>query len=166
MLPTDCCVVALQETWLDETVDDDVIEIREFELFRADRNHTKKKHGGGVCTYVRKSWCNKSEILEPISNDNLDLLIVKSHRFIFMNVYVNIIRQDEHILNIIRDLVNKYIDVYTIFLLGDFNRLSFNKTIFNADLFNIVNFPTRDNAYLDHVYNREISSFHFYECVC
>ena len=70
-----------------------------------------------------------------------------------MNVYVNIIRQDEHILNIIRDLVNKYIDVHTIFLLGDFNRLSFNKTIFNADLFNIVNFPTRDNAYLDHVYN-------------
>ena len=74
---TRASVIAISETWLDETVTDSEIELEDFNVIRNDQN----RNGGGVCLYiknnvafnVRSDFCNVqiesiwAEILLPKS---------------------------------------------------------------------------------------------------
>ena len=44
-------VFSVNETWLDESVNDDEIEIPDYKILRKDRN----RNGGGVCFYIKNS---------------------------------------------------------------------------------------------------------------
>jgi hypothetical protein len=46
---TDIDILGVNETWLDSSIEDNIISIDGFNLFRHDRD----RHGGGVCIYVR-----------------------------------------------------------------------------------------------------------------
>ena len=68
-------VFTISETWLDHTVTNLEVEIPGYDIYRIIR---QSKRGGGVCTYVRKSF--KTEILNQISGisaTGLDQLWVK-----------------------------------------------------------------------------------------
>ena len=48
---TRASVIAISETWLDETVTDSEIELEDFNVIRNDRN----RNGGGVCLYIKNN---------------------------------------------------------------------------------------------------------------
>ena len=51
-------ILALSETWLDSSVDDSLVAIPGFRVYRSDRH----RHGGGVCMYVNDSLkCARSD---------------------------------------------------------------------------------------------------------
>ena len=156
IVPHDCCVIAVQETWLDSTIDDAVVEIPGFKIFRSDRNHSKKKSGGGVALYVRLDWCKTPKLVVHEATDDLDLIVVDCGRFIIMSLYVNIRRSDRMILDLLCKTVETYIDTKTIYIAGDLNRLSFQRVSLNALLRNVVDFQTRGDAFLDQIWTNDM----------
>ena len=159
VIPSDCCAIAVQETWLASDVDNAVVEIPGFMLFRADRDHSTKKHGGGVALYVRKDWCRHATVLEKICTDDMDMIAIDCDRFVLISLYVNIRRQDRVILDELCRIVEKYVHHKIIYLAGDVNRLSFQRVSLNALLKNIVPFSTRgEKGFLDQIWTNDPNS--------
>lgn len=49
----DICIIALSETWLDESVSDAEVSLDNFMIIRSDRSKASgKMRGGGVCIYI------------------------------------------------------------------------------------------------------------------
>ncbi len=48
------------ETWLSETIPDNVLHLPGYQLFRSDRitKLTGKTRGGGLCFYINEGWCS------------------------------------------------------------------------------------------------------------
>lgn len=73
-------IICMSETWLNESIDDSMIQIEGYDLIRNDRN----RHGGGICVYFRKNLCFKllkkstPEHSETTSNTEYLLLEVAS----------------------------------------------------------------------------------------
>ena len=149
------CVIALQETWLENSVPDGCIELPGFLHFRSDRKHSKRVTGGGVVLYIRKDWCSSPELILCHSNDDLDFVAVSCHQYVLASVYVNVIRNDLNTLNFLNEFVDKYCDHRILFLLGDFNRISFRKCFLNPLMRNVVQFPTREGVNLDQIWTNE-----------
>ena len=66
-------IIALNETWLDESLSNDLLHIENFDLYRNDRN----RHGGGVALYIKKSFSTK--LRKDLMNKNEENLFVKIH---------------------------------------------------------------------------------------
>ena len=153
----DVCGIAVQETYLNNTIDDLIVNLEGFTIHRVDRNHTKKKEGGGAAIYIRNDWCPKEEqcVIEKIANNNIDLIAVKCRRYVLISVYVNCIRNDKKVLHVLNSLADSLCDDNVLYILGDFNRISFRKNFLNACMTNIVNFPTRDGVQLDQIWTND-----------
>ena len=49
----DICIIALSETWLEESVPDSEVRLDNFTIIRSDRTrHSGKKRGSGVSLYI------------------------------------------------------------------------------------------------------------------
>ena len=68
---TKAAVIALTETWLDDSVNDSEISINNYCLIRADRN----RQGGGVCLYIRENLTFNPRI--DIKTDSIETLWVE-----------------------------------------------------------------------------------------
>ena len=152
-------VAAITETWLHHDIDNDLIQITNYNLFRQDR---PSKCGGGVCAFVSTSLPYKRWFeLENASFECLRLWL-RPHRLprsitgIVVGVLYNLpdkSMEDQH--ELIRYFIecldctrNKYPDC-GIFILGDFKNLNIFDQLNGHNLCQIVNSPTRGPATLD-----------------
>ena len=159
------------ETWLNESVPDESLNLNGFQLFRRDR--VGWEHGG-VCMYVRNSiQCN---ILSDLRNDDHEALWVdiKPRRLPrnFSNIIVGVVyhppsandnTMKEYLLSSLESLESKFPNC-AIILAGDFNRtlLPISERAFRPFLLNpVVTFPTRGDRTLDQIFTN-ISSFYAY----
>ncbi len=53
------------ETWLNDNIPDSAIQLNRLTCYRADRETTLsgKSHGGGLCLYINKEWCNNAAVV-------------------------------------------------------------------------------------------------------
>lgn len=116
-------VICMSETWLDDSINDSMINIRGYKLIRNDRD----RRGGGVCVYVRNNLV--ARILKTSNNNNssphskteyLCLEIECQGERFFLGVYYNPPEVDCSML------LFEHFEDYTVrydstFFVGDFN---------------------------------------------
>ena len=127
-------VLGISESWLNEVIPDNFIQISGYELVRLDRSwkhpvsNTVKK-GGGVCLYVRDilqwndenfSFLNKSE--NYIENQWIEITNNFSKNFIIVNIY----RPPDGNIKEFKDYIEAALSSldltkFDVFLMGDFN---------------------------------------------
>ena len=65
---TNAAVIAITESWLDDSVEDSVVEVCGYTILRHDRN----RHGGGVCLYIRSDISFSPRRPTDLQTDNLE----------------------------------------------------------------------------------------------
>ena len=68
-------ILAINETKLDETIEDNIISIDKYKLHRKDRN----RHGGGVAIYIKEDI--NYTIRDDLPNHNLELICIRIQPF-------------------------------------------------------------------------------------
>ncbi len=67
----------MQESWLSNSIDNELINVANFSAFRADRLNSKKVRSGGVVTYVHNEWCSSAKVLFSYDIKTIEALTVK-----------------------------------------------------------------------------------------
>nr|CAH8865766.1 unnamed protein product [Trichobilharzia regenti] len=155
-------IVALQETWLHELYDDNLVSLNGFTLFRQDRLCSRKKRGGGVATFIHSQWSTSNNVCFSYSNDFIDCITVKcrpKHLSKFKYVFIsNIYVTPGCSASDLSDFADEFTEFAVTHLenslsvvTGDFNccDCSFLVSLGHA---NIVKFPTRLDKTLDLVF--------------
>ncbi|CAH8866178.1 unnamed protein product [Trichobilharzia szidati] len=155
-------VITLQETWLHDSYDDNLVSLPDFTMYRQDRCSSKKKGGGGVATFINSQWSTANNVCFKFSNYNIDCITAKcrpkhlsKYKCIFItNIYVTPSCSPSEL--------SMFADEFTIFAAASFgNSLSVVTGDFNASDYsfitllgheNVVNFPTRQDTSLDLVF--------------
>ena len=162
--------ILLQETWLHSDIDDDIIGLDGFNIFRSDRPVNFRNRGGGVVTFISRSWCDNSQILFNYSTGKINCIFVrckprfisKFHFIVLVNIYISPDTPTPEVALFADTLSTQfatYIDHSLCIAAGDFNRFdtSFLSTL---GLVNLVHFPTRLHAQLDCFYVNNPNLFH------
>ena len=68
-------IFTISESWLHSKIDTGLIQIEGYNAYRLDRegHNTKKKRGGGLLTYVKKSYDVYVQDSENISTNDLEI---------------------------------------------------------------------------------------------
>jgi hypothetical protein len=162
-------VIMLQESWLHTELDNEIIQLEGYNLFRADRPVKFRNRGGGVITYVKSEWCCSTHVRFEFSSSNINCLVVECKpRFlsnyrsiIFGNIYIapsTSVTDLSVFADSISDAVSAYLDHSLFIFAGDLNR-SDTFFITSLGLTNTVNFPTRLDAQLDYVFVNDTNIF-------
>ena len=145
-------ILALNETRLDHSIPDDLVNIPNYDIIRNDRN----RNGGGVCIYVRNkiSYCNLSHTIP----DTLEAVVIEIHKpnsrpFIVYTIYrppnstVDIFGKIEYFISKFDCEHNEF------YLLGDLNcnmldtsshvTKKLNLLLESYQLYQMINTPTR-----------------------
>ncbi|KAK3506980.1 hypothetical protein QTP70_033859, partial [Hemibagrus guttatus] len=71
------------ESWLNDTIPDNALNLPGFQLFRADRvaESAGKSRGGGTCFYVNERWCTDVTALKKMCCPNLEAFIINCKPF-------------------------------------------------------------------------------------
>lgn len=71
------------ETWLNDNIPDNAIELEGCTVFRADRTaeDSGKTKGGGLCIYVNNSWCTDVVRIGSHCSADLEYLMIKCRPF-------------------------------------------------------------------------------------
>ena len=131
----EACIVGLNETWLDETIDDSVIDITGFTTLRNDRTRESgKEKGGGIILYINDKWCNNITVKFQVCSPDAEILSVSLRPYYlpreFTNIYVTAIyippdanrtAATEAVTELVSKLSNEKPDALHI-LFGDANR--------------------------------------------
>ncbi len=70
-------VILVQESWLSNSIDNELINVANLSVFRADRPNSKKVGSGGVVTYVHNERCSTTKVLFSCNVNNIEALTVK-----------------------------------------------------------------------------------------
>ena len=152
-------VVLVSETWFKSHHLDSSIGINGYNIFRKDR---KKRRGGGVAIYIRKSAY--SEIFTPQINshdsDAFELLWVKA-KLLSSTLFIGVIYHPPNpsyhsadliqLLSLTLDYISNNFDNSTVILAGDFNQLA-DDDMCALGLLSIVQQPTHMGHNLDRIY--------------
>ena len=138
------CLLAFTETWLNGNVHDNEWFIDGFGTpIHLDRNSsaTRKSHGGGVCLYVNRKWCNIITVRDTLCTLDIELLTVSLQpfysprefpRLFFTVVYIhpcaNASRVAESLSSSIHRLDSLSPDA-SKFILDYFNQFKMGKTL-------------------------------------
>ncbi len=78
------------ETWLSETIPDNVLHLPGYQLFRSDRisELTGKTRGGGLCFYINEGWCSDVTTLKKMCSPNLEALFINCKPFYSPRVFL------------------------------------------------------------------------------
>ena len=167
-------VMMIQETWLHEDIDDEIIQVEGFKIFRSDRKCKISNRGGGVLTLVRNDWCKSHKLLFDYSSTKINCLIVECKPKFLSGfttiVYGNIYLAPDVSPNEFKDfsvtltttLVQK-VDTSLCVIAGDFNRCD-KVFLTSIGLLNIIDFPTRLDATLDCVFTNRGQLFTARRC--
>ena len=156
-------LMAFTETWFNEDVTDSYIQIEGFSHIRLDRDiNLGKTRGGGVCVYIKDSWCRNFVVRDKICNPDLELLCVTLRPYYlpreFTNIFVCVVYippsgNAGRAANAITDCVHRHLQAKPdapMFILGDFNHCSLNKSL--PGFHQYVKCSTRNNNILDKCY--------------
>ena len=146
----------ITETWLNENIDDDAVQIPGYSLIRRDRNY---RSGGGVCAYIKSQIPFKIlTCLQDVRFETL-WLYLRPHKLFrgFSCLVVCIVYHPpssdnnalvEHLTTKLDVALSMYPNA-GIILAGDFNRCPVSTILRHFTLKQIVKQPTRGNAILD-----------------
>ena len=71
-------IVVFTETWLNDSINDSLLEWEEFNLVRCDRGLNRNKKGGGVCIYVRDTIPYKIiDDYNDFRDNNLEFILLR-----------------------------------------------------------------------------------------
>ena len=156
---TNTDIAFFSETWLKETVPDDPIKIKGYQLLRRDR---KNRAHGGVCLYAKNSI--QCKILPDLHSVNHEVLWVELRPNRLPRGFSNIIAaviyhppdadntaKRDYLRSSLTTVKSKYPNSVTI-LAGDFNKLDFTSTAKSFQLKPIIDFPTRGANTLDQIF--------------
>ena len=152
-------LVAVTETWLSEEMEDNLVSISGYNLFRKDR---PCRHGGGVCAYLSEDilvkrhsdleddnfecmwlWLRPTRIPRPLSGIVICVVYhppgLPEHEHSLLN---------EYLTNTTDTLCNLHPNCGLIFL-GDFNDFEISKLLSRHNLEQVVQVPTRGPSTLD-----------------
>ena len=161
----ECSLMCLTESWLNDSIPDQLVNIDKFNIYRADRtNCSGKSKGGGLVLYVNKDYCNNNNVTirKTVCDPDLELLCVTLRPFYLPReftqvcviiVYVpptaNTSTATDIILDTIHEIELKNPNSACI-LTGDFNNLTIDNLL--PSFTQYVTCPTRLNRILDKFY--------------
>ena len=74
-------LLVFTETWFNNDVPDSLVEVEGFTLIRSDRGASSGKlTGGGLCVYIRDSWCSNIAVKDKVCNTDLELLFSPGYK--------------------------------------------------------------------------------------
>ena len=157
------CAINIQETWLHSLVDDSLIDINGFTIFRQDRTSSTKKRGGGLLTFIRNSYCKYAKVWFSYNQNEIECLVLRCKRnhipscdYVFViNIYIAPdcpTAEVEAFFYVLTENLQDHIDSNLILMTGDFNHANVSQLSL-LSLCNIVNFSTRNNSQLDLVFS-------------
>ena len=116
---TKCVVISLSETKLDETIQDEEINIEGYNLIRKDRC----RNGGGVACYIRNDihFNIREELIDEMESIFFDILLPKSKP-----ILVGVVYRPPNQLNFLNNFSDKLESIFKIkiqemHILGDIN---------------------------------------------
>ena len=116
---TSAAVIALTETWIDNSVTNSEISIDGYTVLRKDRN----RHGGGVCLYIKNNIAFNQR--DDLNKDNIETLFVDillpRYKPIIVGVCYRPDPEDLGFLIQFDETVSKIRSDCEIMILGDFN---------------------------------------------
>ncbi len=69
-------VILVQESWLSNSIDSELINVANCSAFRADLPNSRKVRSGGVVTSVHNEWCSSTKIVFSFNAHNIESLNV------------------------------------------------------------------------------------------
>ncbi|XP_068757749.1 uncharacterized protein [Montipora capricornis] len=164
---TNTDIAFFSETWLKETVPDDPIKIKGYQLFGRDR---KNRDHGGVCLCAKNSI--QCMILPDLHSDNHEVLWVELRPNRLPRGFSNIIAaviyhppdannaaKRDYLRSSLTTVESKYPNSVTI-LAGDFNKLYFTSTAKSFQIKPIIDFPTRGANTFDQMIFTNIAEYY------
>jgi len=151
-------IISISETWLHNNINDDLIKIPNYSVFRNDR---ADKKGGGVAVWIHNSIRCKSVALSNIPCDiNCVVVLIPVSKLIFISLYVQPqTAVNDTKCNLILSFLSSIIDSnrltnpdFNVIICGDLNRFDVNLICSHFDLVNKVDKPTRINSMLDYFF--------------
>ena len=152
-------LVAVTETWLKDDIEDNLVSIRGYNIFRRDRPH---RRGGGVCVYLSEHIHAKRRI--DLESDNFECLWLwlrptrlprpLSGIAVCVVYYPPGLPEHEHYLlneyltNSADTLCNQYPNCGLV-ILGNFNDFQTANLLSRHNLKQLVQAPTRGSTILD-----------------
>ena len=164
--------IALTETWLHSTIDDNHIAFDGFDVYRADRDPdaSNKSRGGGCLWLIRKSWCINTTVHRRYQSKDLELLHLRCRPHYLpreinvinlFNVYIppdaDKTLASELIEDFVDDCLIKHPDSATI-IVGDFS-----KAKLSSSLNQHVTINTRENSQFDLGYTNLAGAYKSYK---
>ena len=165
---TNAAVIAITETWFNDSHTDTEVGIIGYNILRRDR----QGHAGGVCVYIREGItynCRTDLFNDDLEDLWLEILLTKSKP-----IYVGVCYRNEKNKDLIKCLENtlsKLRPDHDLLVLGDFNICFLkNKTKLGKDYKALLNFfnckqliksPTRvtetTSSLLDHIFTNNVN---------
>ena len=155
--------MVLTESWLNKDIPDALIDLQGFSCVRQDRDISSGKlRGGGLCIYVKGTWCRQLTVKETVCNPDLELLCVSLQPFYLPREFGNIIICAAYVppdgnaakaANRIMECAQNQLmrtPAAPIFLLGDFNHCRLEPVL--PGFYQYVKCSTRNNKTLDKCY--------------
>ncbi|GAA6215221.1 A disintegrin and metalloproteinase with thrombospondin motifs 17 isoform X1 [Lates japonicus] len=166
----DICIIALTETWLDESVLDEEVGLDNFTIIRSDRTtNSGKTRGGGVCLYINDRWCNNIKAHHKASTPDLELLTVSLRPYylprefpavVVSCVYIppdaNYNKAAEMLAGEANSMLARYPGA-PVFIMGDYNNCRLDRTLPSFQQY--VDIPTRRENVLDLCYGNIANAF-------
>lgn len=132
------CVLAITETWLNESTPSREVEPTGFTVYRTDRDSdiTAKSRGGEVCFLIRDNWCRQVVVRESLCTPDIELLSVSLRPFylprefpqlFFTVVYIHPLANSAKVSDVLYQLSQRLDSLSPDapkFILGDFNNCS------------------------------------------
>ena len=165
----DVDIITLSETWLTESITNEIIDFNGYTIYRKDRSWTEgistmPKKGGGLCIYVKDELNVKTGHLNHLESSSIDvecqcleILCTNQKNMIILNIY----RPPQGKFDIFSEFLEQTINSIDqnrkdIFVLGDFNIDFIDKTdnntkkldrlISQLGLTKLISSPTRYGA--------------------
>lgn len=144
-------VICVSETWLSPAVDDSLLNIQNFSLYRHDRTTHR---GGGCAVYVKNTFA--SEVFEcDLSIYGIECCVVRllCPAILVFCIYIPPNTRSDS-LRELRDFLVQKVDTASpsaYMFAGDFNRFDVKGFCDILDLTDIVTKPTRNGSILDHI---------------
>ncbi|KAL0160672.1 hypothetical protein M9458_044397, partial [Cirrhinus mrigala] len=167
----DCCVFVFTETWLNDKTPDSAIQLHGLTCCRAERDSSLsgKTHGGGLCVYINKEWCNNAAVVTKHCSSLVEFMFVKCRSFYLPREFTAIVIVAVYIppctnaKDALRELYSAISEQQTnnpdgfFIIAGDFNHANLKSVL--PKFYQHVNFATRGNNTLDLVYTTNKNAY-------
>jgi ribosome assembly protein 1 len=92
----EACCIALTETWLDENIPNEAVDLANFTHIRADRTcESEKTKAGGLMIYINSSWCTNIKVNTRMCTPDVELISVSLRPVYlpreFTNIFITLI---------------------------------------------------------------------------